>query len=536
MVDPSYLAIYDFGLFPYALGDVLTWNIQTAIRCEELGRSQVDIYLCVDGKQPANYFQLELVNTDNCDLIFNELLAAFGMHPKIGNIFIYRQRDQMVLALREACGTDTPNSKVLGDYEAALGDYQRILTAGEGTPHLMLSYFSNHVTSHDRINSYAAAHGSVPLLRPSLGCGPDVSGLLTKRFARNRIVTVHMRLRRLDAGYGGSHTYARDSDFVEWYEFLRDAEKHHPDVQFVVMGRLQEKPLELLRLPNVLSLRALGLGLGHELTLLMNSDLFIGASSGFAAVANFSKTPCFITKMDPGACRAYGIAPGSARLPFTGERQILVHEPETRDLLLQLLERGLRGVPPRNGPSGGPDAGIDPRSWEWEQSRWLHPGATTHRFFTDDGYREKETAFLVWPAVREAAAARKGGQRDQAWTMLDRLDSCFPSLCAKFPDFLSLRATLALERNNTDILTLCNEHLAKLGVPTGLAVLTTALRRGWRRSYGARKRVWQRLFGEGVQAARPTPAGLASYIWNHRHKIPGKLRWEAKKLLRWVGA
>ena len=60
-------------------------------------------------------------------------------------------------------------------------------------------------------------------------------------------------------------------------------------MQFVVVGRLQEKPLELLRLPNVISLRTLGLGLGHELTLMLRCDLFIGTSSGFAAMANFSR-------------------------------------------------------------------------------------------------------------------------------------------------------------------------------------------------------------------------------------------------------
>lgn len=41
-------AIYDFELFPFALGDVLTWNVRTAMRCKELGRKKVDIYLCAD--------------------------------------------------------------------------------------------------------------------------------------------------------------------------------------------------------------------------------------------------------------------------------------------------------------------------------------------------------------------------------------------------------------------------------------------------------------------------------------------------------
>jgi hypothetical protein len=168
--------------------------------------------------------------------------------------------------------------------------------------------------------------------------------LIEERFAGKRIVAVHMRLRRVDAGYGGAETYARDSDFLEWHEFLREASTRHPDVQFVVLGRLQEKPLEMLRMPNVISLRTLGLGLGHELALMMHSDLFIGTSSGFAAMANFSAIPYFITQMNQNSCMAYGIEPGAERLPFAAERQVLVYEPETSDMLMRLLERGLYEV------------------------------------------------------------------------------------------------------------------------------------------------------------------------------------------------
>jgi hypothetical protein len=359
------------------------------------------------------------------------------------------------------------------------------------------------------MSAYAAAHGRIPLLRPSMGSEPDVTGLLTKRFAGNRVVAIQMRLRRLDAGYGTEHTHWRDSDFLEWYEFLKEAGKTHPDVQFVVMGRLQEKPLELLRLPNVISLRPLGLGLGHELSLLLRSDLFMGTSSGFAALANFSEVPYFITRMNPGACRAFAIAPESERLPFAGERQILVYEPETRDLLMQLLERGLQGVPPRSGTSGPPsEEAIDARSWEWEQSQWLQPGATTNRFFTDDCYSDKKTAFLVWSRIKEASAAWRNGMKDRAWTVLHRVETSFPRMCEKFPEFLRLRAKLAAERNEREILASCKANLKKLTAQgKGFAGIPTILMRRWHWSYLLRMRVWKRLI----------------HIWERKHRIPGKL-------------
>jgi len=337
----SYCAVYDFELFPFALGDVLTWNVQTAIRCEELGRKRVDIFICLDNLQPVFLYQRGLVTSENSALFFDDLFGAFGTHPNLGRLLLYRRREDMLERLRRTLVNDVENSQDLVNYE-------RALAGGEYQLDIRNEYFTDCIHSHERMNSYAARHGHIPMLRPSMGCSGEVSDLVSKEFIGKRIVTVHMRLRRLDAGYGAPETYSRDSDFLEWYAFLREANIKHPDVQFVVLGRLQEKPLELLRMPNVISLRTWGLGLGHELSLILRSDLFIGTSSGFAAMANFSEVPYFITRMNRNSCLAYGIPSGSTRLPFGHPRQVLVYEPETSEMLMRLLERGLDGVTARS--------------------------------------------------------------------------------------------------------------------------------------------------------------------------------------------
>jgi hypothetical protein len=502
MAGGRYSAVYDFGLFPYALGDVLTWNVRTAIRCEELGRERVDTYICLDERYPVGIHQKDLITVDNYELFFSELFGAFGTHPKPGNIYLYRRREEMLERLAEISRSDTA---ILED----LSDYERALKAREDESAVLFEYFAKYIRSHRQINAFAATHGRIPLLRPSMGCEPDVMGLLTKRFSGKRIVTFHMRLRRLDAGYGASNTYWRDSDFLEWYEFLKEAHKTHPDVQFVTVGRLQEKPLELLRLPNVISLRTLGLGLGHELSFILQSDLFIGTSSGFAAMAYFSKVPYFITKMNHTACEAYQIEQGTERMPFASENQKLVYEPETRELLTRLLEQGLQGVTPRAGPPGPAAPGIiDVRSWEWESSQWLVPGATTSRFFTDDQYSDKETAFLAWPVVRQAKAAWREGLKDLAWMKLSRLEAAFPRLCEKFPEFLRLRAKLAAERNEQEILSGSIANLKKLTVQgKGFAGFPIMLVRRWHWSYQLRMRTWNQF----------------KRVWMFKHRIPGKL-------------
>lgn len=351
MGNTSLCAVYDFELFPYALGDVLTWNVQTAIRCEELGRKSVDIFICLDERHPAFFYQRDFVTSDNCWLFFNELFGAFKTHPKLGGLFVYRRREEMIDRLRTLSKEDTANSEVLSDYE-------RALACGKYRLDVRSEFFTKSIHSHKRINTFAAEHGRIPLLRAALGYEAEIARLIEERFAGKRIVAVHMRLRRVDAGYGAADTYARDSDFLEWSEFLREANRRHPSVQFVVLGRIQEKPLEILRRPNVISLRTLGLGLGHELTLMLQSDLFMGTSSGFAAMANFSAIPYFITYMNRNSCIAYGIEPGAERLPFATERQILVYEPETSHMLLRLLKRGLDGASLRSAPCDESDSTV----------------------------------------------------------------------------------------------------------------------------------------------------------------------------------
>jgi hypothetical protein len=467
------VGIYDFELFPYALGDVLTWNVRTAMRCEELERDRVDIYICADERRPAGIYQRGLVNPKNFDLFFSELYSAFGTHPKLGSIHIFREREALLDELEEIVLGDAENAEALEDYVAVLdvqapkgivdrvrrtlgrkvlgservrGAFGRYLPPGvkKVVRKVLLpdetalnQYFIKYIHSHESINAFAAKRGGIPLLTPALGCVPDVDELIEQRLSGKKIVPFHLRMRRLDFGYGGEHSYARDSDFLEWYDFLRRAASRYPEVEFIALGRLQEKPLELLRLPNVTSLRVFGMGLGHELTLMLKSDLFIGTSSGFAALANFSAIPYFITKMTVGSCHAYAIPEGAERLPFATENQKLVYAQESSELLMSLLEEGLE-LPRTPGPhrgaldrSGAQE--IDIRGWLKARTRPEDSAATTSRFYVDDRYRREETAFLLLPKLEQAKEALLQDKRAEACAILQRLGENFPDVCANLP-------------------------------------------------------------------------------------------------------
>src|SRR6185312_15870480 len=140
----SLCAIYDFELLPYALGDVLTWNVQTAIRAVEAGCSQVDVYVCVDRKHPSSIYQRDLVVPENCELFFHELFGAFGTHPMLGSMHVYRDRDEMLEALEGRALRSSHDA-------AALTDYKRVLGHLDSEAELN-RYFIQYVYSHERLN------------------------------------------------------------------------------------------------------------------------------------------------------------------------------------------------------------------------------------------------------------------------------------------------------------------------------------------------------------------------------------------------
>jgi hypothetical protein len=437
---PPYVAIYDFGLLPYALGDVLTWNVQTAVRAAEAGRSQVDIYICADPEERAFPTQREPVIEENAFLHLNEMLGAFGTHPFLGDIYIYRSRGRILERLHSLAEDDALLHDSLREYET---------TARSDDDEIKVSYFRRNIFSHAKLNERYARGGEIPLLGPSRGCESDVEGVATRLLGGKRVVVIHPRLRRLDLGFGDERSYNRDSDFLVWYSFLREAARTHPEAQFVVMGRLQEKPLELLRLNNVTSLRTLGLSLGHELTLLRRADFFIGTSSGFAAMANFCEVPYFITRTTRRSCQAYDIPEGSPSLPFAAPNQFLVYDEETAALLGALLEKGL-SLPPRGAPPFGQKrpTEIDPDTFSRSRSEWLYPSALTGRYFTDDDYTDQETAFLIAPHIARADEAVSVGDLRQATEIAHNINDNFPRLSNRYVQLRALESAIAPPLNS----------------------------------------------------------------------------------------
>jgi hypothetical protein len=134
----------------------------------------------------------------------------------------------------------------------------------------------------------------------------------------------------------------------------------------------------------------------------------------------------------------------------------------------------------------------------------LYPGATTFRYFLDDIYSDMETSFLVWPKLKEARAAWRKGTKDRAWAILRHIETSFPRMCGKFPEFLKFRSKMAAERNERETQRRCEAGLARLAIEK-------------RKLTGVRWKLRRYLYW-----SFPLKRQLG-HVWRRKHRIPRKL-------------
>lgn len=316
------IGIYDFSYGPYALGDALTWTMNLNILATDEGCNAIDQYLVINPMKPGSRYQ-PFVTQHNYVCIIDSLLPAFLCSPMLRSLKLIRHTPTFCLFLLREVARRRPMWPSFFDHLNRRLDF----------------------ISHRRINAYYKQHGELPWLVSPRGYG-DWADEFRRRYCAGRFV-VAVNIRQGALSMTPANLY-RDSPLPEWHAFIRRAAARHPDAMFLVLGGYTEWDREFLRLPNVLIPRAMGFGLAHELALLHRSDLFMGNSSGFAAMATFSNRPYFISNIQHLFARYIDLPVGARHYPFGNENQILYWELENQDVLLEFFEDlhdGVRGRP-----------------------------------------------------------------------------------------------------------------------------------------------------------------------------------------------
>ena len=315
------------------MGDVITWSIKTAIRASRAKCSSVDLFVCTEQNEPACSFQSSYVNSKNYRFFFKDLDSIFQFHPLANKYEVFEDRASFEEAIY-ARHAKEENSLIQANFLQYLKAYESRLC-----PQSLRKYHESEITLHADINEYYLKNLEIPRLK----CSDSIRGQVktSNRNLGDRVfIALNFRLRGSDKSTDDAWLN-RDSDIKAWLQFLTYCSSEYPNLCFVLLGKLEEKPVELLALENCFVPRLNNQDLAHELAWIEESDFFMGSSSGFAAMANFSKTPYIITKITKIATDAYCIPFGSQKLPFAVGFQKLIYEPESKELLIRLLKTWL---------------------------------------------------------------------------------------------------------------------------------------------------------------------------------------------------
>ncbi|OUR60339.1 hypothetical protein A9Q74_14085 [Colwellia sp. 39_35_sub15_T18] len=277
--------IWDFAARPYALGDILTTLIDWTVKAEKQNKKWLDIYVVATPERPASAKQ-PYIGSLNFEKFLFELLPAFNFCPIVRNVHLIRSREQMERTLLAWNYHRIDSSPTLNQYNDELNRQQPFM--GD---------FKN-------IKAYFDEHKSVPRFRQLKSESPLKDELLFGFKPDSIFVTVHIRQRSKEVHSQHGGALYRDSDQDVWLEFINQTAKNHPNVVFVVVGRLAEFTRKLYNCHNVVILKHYGLGLIDELSAIQHSDLFMGGISGPAMFAMFTQTPYFLFQGESSAQEA----------------------------------------------------------------------------------------------------------------------------------------------------------------------------------------------------------------------------------------
>jgi hypothetical protein len=307
------VAILDFSYQHYALGDLLTSQVDAMAIALDGGIKFIDVDLMTNPGRPAAHAQ-SFITPDNYISYLDNIAPIFDCNP-------------MLRRLRFVRHVPTFDYSLLSYYMNGVSMFPDLKT------HLKMSHA--FPLGHHRINSFCARHGRIPQL-----VSPRHYRAWAARFRRTELEgrpLVVINPRQSSLSDHPAVTY-RDAPLTSWHAFIDAAAERWPKVIFVMAGGYQEWEHRLVQRRNVFVPRANGLTLAHELALMGVANLFMGTSSGFATFATFTSIPYAILNIEHYFSQYAGIKPHDRHYPFGKSNQVLTWHKETVGELLSLFE------------------------------------------------------------------------------------------------------------------------------------------------------------------------------------------------------
>ncbi len=312
----------DFSASPFALGDILTWNVRVCCEALIAGKRTVDVVALTDPEMLGNAYQ-NFITRNNLLTVYLDLSLAFYANPLLNSFNHLRDRKSFERLMQTAHRDDQPMFPGVAEYRAGLRARNAL--------------YSSHLV----MNRFFREYGYLPKLKVPHAHRAFADGFLKSYGPDVFAVAVHVRRRAADAQAMFGATLERDGDYEVWEAFFDEARRRHPETVFVVLGKGAEWSRRLLRNKSLIFLKCLGFGLMDELATIQASDLFMGLLSGPSTMAFFSDTPYALFVQQSYAqttAEVVGVEQGAACLPFAGENQTLLWRQPTLENLLEAFE------------------------------------------------------------------------------------------------------------------------------------------------------------------------------------------------------
>ena len=303
----SIYGFVDYRNFPYALGDTFTllMNLEVLRKIKE--KEDIVQLVLTNPKTPCPKEQ-PFINRRNFRNFLIDLFPAFLFSPNTSSLTFTESRSFFHYRLMK--GALARNSMWPGVFAQARGSVDYM--------------------SHRHINMFFLKNGYLPRLDAPERLKLSAKAALDSLFPGKSVVTVNLRNSRSSYFFTAPN---REANIPEWEKFFRLAGRSHPHVVFLIVGSFSEWNRSFLDFPNVAISRRMNLGLADELSMLLQSRLFMGSSSGFSALATFSDVPYLIVNFEPRAARFVGLQIGEGRYPFAAANQSILWGQEQGDEL-----------------------------------------------------------------------------------------------------------------------------------------------------------------------------------------------------------
>jgi hypothetical protein len=308
------LGIFDFSYQHYALGDLLTNQVNLAIMAIEQGLREIDIVVMVNPERPSAR-QQTFVTRANYVAHLDNILPAFACNPFLRSLQLLRDVETFNFMLAVHHRNNRPMWPDLNTHLKMRQDFP---------------------IDHRRINAFHGRHGYIPELAAPRGYESWAHRFHATELGGRPLIVINPRQSSLTEN---PTVVYRDAPLPIWHAFIDAVAQRQPEALFVMVGGFQEWEHRLLHRRNVFVPRTWGLRLAHELALLKIADLFMGTSSGFATFVTFTGIPYSIVNVEHSFARYAEIQLNDRHYPFAKANQVLTWRQETLEELLSLFDK-----------------------------------------------------------------------------------------------------------------------------------------------------------------------------------------------------